>query len=90
MAPKFNNCPRNAWIVIIFSMYIESYSLKYILKGIWWQMKFGEVFWGEVSIDALKRRRGMQANNYTIFLLSGQIVKATSGYYKMKNKYPNV
>ena len=54
------------------------------------QMKFGELFWGEVSIDALKRRRGMQANNYTIFLLSGQIVKATSGYYKMKNKYPNV
>ena len=23
-APKFNNCPRNAWIVIIFDMCIES------------------------------------------------------------------
>ena len=25
-----------------------------MLKGIWLQMKFGEIFWVEVKIDALK------------------------------------
>ena len=25
-----------------------------MLKGIWLQMKFGEIFWGNVKIDALK------------------------------------
>ena len=54
MTPKFNNCPRNALIVIIFGTCIKSSCVKYILKGIWWQMKFGEIFWGEVKIDALK------------------------------------
>ena len=44
MAPKFNNCPRNVCIVIIFGMCIESSFVKYILKGIWWQMKLGEIF----------------------------------------------
>ena len=25
-----------------------------MLKGIWLQMKFGDIFWGEVKINALK------------------------------------
>ena len=33
---------------------------KYILKGIWLQMKFGEIFLGDVKIDALKGGRGIQ------------------------------
>ena len=55
-----------------------AYRVKYKIKGIWWQMKFGEIFWGEV-----KRGRGIQGKKDTIILFSRcQIVKATSGYYK--------
>ena len=25
-----------------------------MLKGIWWKMKFGEIFWGEVENNASK------------------------------------
>ena len=72
MAPKFNYYPRNAWIVIQFGMCIESSFVKYILQGIWWQMKFGVIFWSEVKIDAWKGGGGCQqkGNDYTIFWLS--------------------
>ena len=58
-APKFNNCPRNAWIVIIVVLCTESLFVKYML-GFWLQMKFDEIFWGELDIDVLKGG-GMQA-----------------------------
>ena len=35
-------------------MCIHTKFVKYILKEIWLQMKFGEIFWFEVNIDALK------------------------------------
>ena len=43
-----------------------------MLKGIGLQMKFGELFWGEVKIDVLKWGGGYQQkrNDYTIFTLS--------------------
>ena len=51
------------------------------IKGIWLQIKFGEIFWDEEKIDALKRGRGCKTE--TIILFSRcQKVKATSGYYK--------
>ena len=34
-------------------MCIESQFVKHMLKGIWLQIKFGEIFWGEMKIDAL-------------------------------------
>ena len=54
--PKFNTCnyPRNALIVKVFGMCIHTKFVKYLLKEIWLQMKFGEIFWVEVNIDALK------------------------------------
>ena len=53
-------------------MCIESIFVKYLLKGIWLQMKFGEIFFGDVKIDALKGGRGykQKGNDYTIFSLS--------------------
>ena len=81
MTPKFNNCPRNALIVIIFGTCIKSSCVKYILKGIWWQMKFGEIFWGEVKIDALKGGGDASKRETIILFFRCQIVKATSGYY---------
>ena len=84
MTPKFNNCPRNAWIVIIFGMFVESWFVKYILKGIWWQMKFCEIFWGEVKINTLKGG-GYASKRETIILFPRcQIVKETSSCYKWK------
>ena len=67
-APKFNNCPRNTWIVIIFSMCIQYKFVNCMLKGIWWQMKFGEIFWGDVKIDVSKGGGGckQKGNDYTI------------------------
>ena len=43
-----------------------------MLKGIWLQMKFSEIFWGEVKIDSLKVEGGyrQKGNDYTIFLQS--------------------
>ena len=51
-------------------------------------MTFGEIFWGEVNIDALKGGRGykQKGNEYSIF--SPSIVKATTGYYKCKINIP--
>ena len=48
------------------------YHIKYMLTGIWLQMKFCEIFWGEVKIDALKFGGGhkQKGNDYTIFSLS--------------------
>ena len=41
-------------------------------KGIWLQMKFGEIFWGEVKVDALKEggECKQKESNYTIYSLS--------------------
>ena len=51
-------------------------------------MKFGEIFWGEVKIDALKGG-GDASKKETIILFSrSQIVKATSVYYKRKINIP--
>ena len=53
-------------------------------------MKFDEIFWEELKIDALKWE-GDASKMETIILFSRcQIVKPTSGYYRIKNKYPNV
>ena len=43
-----------------------------MLKGIWLQMKFCEIFWGEVKIDVLKGGGGykQKGNYFTIFSLS--------------------
>ena len=43
-----------------------------MLKGSWLQMKFGEIFWGEVKIDALKEEGEckQKGNDYTIFSIS--------------------
>ena len=40
-----------------------------MIKGIWLQIKFGEIFWGEEKIDALKREGGykQKGHDYTIF-----------------------
>ena len=56
-------------MVIIFGMCIESQFVKHMLKGIWLQIKFGEIFWGEVKIDALKGGGGykQKGNDYIIF-----------------------
>ena len=37
-----------------------------MFKGIWLQLKFGEIFWVEVKIDVLKGE-GAKGNDYTIF-----------------------
>ena len=37
-----------------------------MFKGIWLQLKCGEIFWVEVKIDALKGE-GAKGNDYTIF-----------------------
>ena len=47
-------------------------------------MKFGEIFWGEVKIDALKGWEGGASKKETIILFSRcQIVKATSGNFQL-------
>ena len=53
-------------------MCTESSFVKNILNGIWWQMKLGEIYWGEVKIDALKGGgvRKQKGNDYIIFSLS--------------------
>ena len=52
------------------------------IKGIWLQIKFVEIFWGEEKIDALKRG-GYASKTETVILFSCcQKVKATSCYYK--------
>ena len=53
-------------------------------------MKLGEIFWGEVKIDALKREGGykQKGNDYTIFSLSNS--KSNKWLLQMKNKCPNV
>ena len=53
-------------------------------------MKFGEIFWGEVKIDALKRGGGCKrkGNDYTIFSRSNS--ENNKWLSQMKNKYPNV
>ena len=44
--------------------------------GILLQMKFDEIFWGEVNIDALKggRECKQKGNDYTIFSLSNNFL----------------
>ena len=59
----------------------ESYFVKYMLKEIWLQIKFGEIFWGEVEIDALKGGGGCKQKEIIIAFSRRQKVKATSGYY---------
>mgnify|MGYP003692199925 CR=1 FL=1 len=53
-------------------MCIHTKFVKYLLKEIWLQMKFGEIFCGEVKIDALKGGGGckQKGNNHTIFAQS--------------------
>ena len=62
-----------------------------MFKGIWLQLKCGEIFWVEVKIDALKGE-GAKGNDYNIFSPSNnsrhQIIKATIGYYKCKINIP--
>ena len=43
-----------------------------MLKGIWLQMKFGDLFWAEVKIDASKEGGGykQKGNDVSIFLPS--------------------
>ena len=53
-------------------------------------MKFGEIFWDDVQIDALKgggvcKQKG---NNNTILWLSNS--SSNKWLLEMKNKYPNV
>ena len=45
-------------------------------------MKCGEIFWGEVKIDALKGEMGASKRETIILFFRCQIVKATSGFYK--------
>ena len=45
-------------------------------------MIFGEIFWGKVMIDALKREGDARKMKMIILFSRCQIVKATSGYYK--------
>ena len=57
--------------------------MKYILKEIWLQIKFGEIFSGEVKIVALKGAKGKLFSRRPI-------IKANKWLLQMKNKYPNV
>lgn len=41
--PKSNICPHSAWICMIFGLCIDSSLVKYLVKGIWFQMT---VRWG--------------------------------------------
>ena len=45
-------------------------------------MKFGEIFLGEVKIDALKGGGGAIKKEPIILFSRRQIVKSTGGYYK--------
>ena len=45
-------------------------------------MKFNEIFWGEVKIDALEGGEGLKQEGNDFTFSPCQIVKATSGYYK--------
>ena len=47
-------------------------------------MKFGEIRWGELKIDAFKRGGGASKKKTIILFSRRQIVKTTSGYYKLK------
>ena len=38
-----------------------------MLKGIWLQMKFGEIVWGKVKIDALTGGYKQKGNDHSIF-----------------------
>ena len=52
------------------------------MKGIWLQMKFCEIFWSEVKIDALRKGAGckQKGNNNIIFSLSNSyIIRDSSG-----------
>ena len=88
-APKFNNCPRNAWIVIIFGMwYVFRVLIRQLyVKGhlvaneIWWNI-YG---WGEDRCIKSGRGCKQKGNNYIIF---SQIVKATCAYCKWKINIP--
>ena len=53
-------------------------------------MKFDEMFWGELKIEALKGERGCKRkeNDYTIFSPSNS--KRNKWLLQMKNEYPNV
>ena len=44
-------------------------------KGNWLQMKFSEIFWGEVKIDVSKGGGGykQKGNDYTFFSLSNSL-----------------
>ena len=48
---------------MIFGMCIESLLIEYLLNGIWLQIKFGEIFWGEVKIDVWNGG-GVQGKRY--------------------------
>ena len=45
-------------------------------------MKFSEIFWGDVKIDALKGKGDASKREMIILCSRCQIVKATGGYYK--------
>ena len=59
-----------------------------MVKKIWLQMIFGEIFWGEVMIDALKTEGDAGKRKIIIHFSRCQIGKATSGYYKWKINIP--
>ena len=40
-----------------------------MLNGMWWQIKFGEMFWGEVKIDALKKGGGGDISKREMIIL---------------------
>ena len=58
-----------------------------MLKGNWLHMKFGEIFWGEVKIDASKGGEGykQKGNDYTIFSLSNSL--SHKWLLQMSNQY---
>ena len=55
---------------------------------IWMQMKFVEIFWYEVKIDALIGEGDTSKREMVILFSWRQVVKATCGYYKCKINIP--
>ena len=52
-----------------------------MLKGIWLQTKFCDIFLGDVKINALKGGGGASKYEMIILFSRCQIVKATGGYH---------
>ena len=61
-----------------------------MLRRIWLRLKFGEIFWGEIKIDALKGGGGykQKGNDCTIFSPSNS--ESNKWLLQMQNKYPDV